>query len=78
MNFNRTFKIGDSVQYTRGWLQSIGADYNIASLTGIVQSIKTISQGRTTIIKVLWSDNELQSCLPCNIIRCDKTDPTGF
>jgi len=75
---NRTFKIGDKVEYTRGFLQSINADYNISSLTGIVQSVKTIPQVKKTIVKVLWSDGELQSCLSGNIIQTNKTDITGF
>ena len=78
MNSNRKFNIGDQVEYTRGFLQSINADHNTASLTGIVQSIKPMPKINKTIIKVLWSDNELQSCLSSNIIRIDDTDITGF
>lgn len=73
---NRYFNIGDKVEYTRGFLQSINADYSIASLTGIVQSIKQV--GNKSIVRVLWSDGELQSCLSHNIIQTNKTDITGF
>jgi hypothetical protein len=75
---NRKFNIGDKVQYTRGGLQSINANADIADLTGIVQSIKDIPQIKKTVVKVLWNDGELQSCLSCNIIQTDKTDITGF
>ena len=78
MSINRTFNIGDEVEYTKGFLQSINADYNISSLTGIVQSVKYIPACKKTIVKVLWADGELQSCLNSNIIRTDKTDITGF
>lgn len=75
---NRFFKIGDKVEYTRGFLQSINADYDTSHLTGIVQSIKPIPKIKKAVIKVLWSDGVINSCLSCNIIQCNKTDITGF
>jgi hypothetical protein len=74
----RPFNIGDEVEYTRGFLQSIYADYEIASLTGLVQSIKHYPNINRSVVKVLWSNGELTGCLSSNIIQTNKLDPTGF
>jgi hypothetical protein len=75
---NKNFEIGDKVHYTHGFLKSINCySGDIPHLTGIVQSVKTISRIKKTIVKVLWSDGSLQSSLSCNLVKngsCDITE----
>ena len=74
---NKNFQIGDKVQYTHGFLKSINSyTGEIPHLTGIVQSVKTISTIKKTIVKVLWSDGELQSSLSCNLVKIGSCDIT--
>jgi hypothetical protein len=71
---NMKFNIGETVRYSHKFLKSINADYDISLLTGVVESIKSV--GNKTIVKVLWSDGELQSSLSDNLahINFDVTE----
>ena len=37
---------------------------------------KTIPTIKKTIVKILWSDGELQSSLTCNLVKCESCDIT--
>jgi len=61
---NMTFKIGEKVRYSHAFIKSIGADYETANITGIVQELKYHPQMKKTIVKVLWEgDTEIRGSL---------------
>jgi len=68
MAINMTFKIGEKVRYSHAFLNSVGADRDMAVLDGIVQSVKEYPKLKKTVVKVLWKgDDEIRSSLAQNL-----------
>ncbi len=65
-----TFKIGDTVKYSSGWLQSVGlVASEFGHATGIVENIKTLASQRQ-IVTIFWDNEQLPTkAINTNLIK---------
>lgn len=62
-------KIGDKVQFSDAFCESIQADYDTAALTGVVLLVHKDRDGKIRRVLVQWDDDSQQGVLISNLQR---------